>query len=149
MSDFIKKFQVASIHDTNEYQIWWFCCNLSYADNKDTHTHRHTDQTLKMWFLDSGVLKTCKSMKISISKIWPKNNAFSTITWIRESKNKHLDVELIIRQKNSWISAFNDAIFKNKNRIFYFFIWMQLLEAYDVKCVFYFLNNTYQFIHTH
>ena len=33
---------------------------------------------LKMWFLDSRDLKTCKSIKISILKIWPKNNTFST-----------------------------------------------------------------------
>ena len=41
---------------------------------------------LKMWFSDSVDLITCKSIKISISKIWPKNNTFSIITWVRESK---------------------------------------------------------------
>ena len=52
-----------------------------------TQTYRHIDQTLKLWFLDSGVLITCKSIKISILKIWPQNNTFSGITWARESKN--------------------------------------------------------------
>ena len=83
-----KKFQVASVYNINvEYEIWCFCCNffLSYADNKHK-THIHSDQMLKRWFSDSGNLETCKSIKISISKIWPKSNIFSTITWLRESK---------------------------------------------------------------
>ena len=53
-------------------------------------THIHIDQTLKMRFSDSGDLITCKPFKISISKIWPQNNIFSTITWVRESKNANI-----------------------------------------------------------
>ena len=37
LTDLYKKFQVASVHDTNvDYQIWRYCCNLflSYADKK-------------------------------------------------------------------------------------------------------------------
>ena len=34
----------------------------------DTYTHR--DQLLKIWFSDSGDLKVCKSIKISIVKFW-------------------------------------------------------------------------------
>ena len=49
------------------------------------HTHRHTDQTLKMWFSASGDLKTCKSIKISTSKIWPKKKYFLYLK-VRESK---------------------------------------------------------------
>ena len=88
LSVLYKKFQVVAIYDTNvAYQIWCFYCNLflSYGD------YRHTDQKLKMWFSDSEGLIMCKSIKISISKIRPKNNTFSncfpTITWVRESKN--------------------------------------------------------------
>ena len=44
----------------------------------DTHTDIHTDHLLKMLFSDSGDLKTCKSIKISILKISPQNNTFST-----------------------------------------------------------------------
>ena len=51
------------------------------------HIHLHTNQTLKIWFLDSGDIKMCKSIKISISKIWPRNNTFSTY---REEKIKIL-----------------------------------------------------------
>ena len=83
LTDLYKKFQVVSMYDTNvEYTIWCFCCSLllSYADNRHTDTQIciHTDQTLKMLFSDTGDLKTCKSVKISISKIRPKNNTFST-----------------------------------------------------------------------
>ena len=46
-SDLHKKFQVASVYDTNiEYQILCFCCSLflGYADNRhtDTQTRTHT-----------------------------------------------------------------------------------------------------------
>ena len=51
----------------------------------DIHTQR--DQTLKMRFLDSGVLITCQSIEISISAIWLQNNISSTITWVRASNN--------------------------------------------------------------
>ena len=82
LSDLSAKFQVASTHDINvEYQIWSFAVICFWAvliTDTHRHTHIHTDQTLKMWFSDSGDLKTCKSIKISISKIWPKNNTFST-----------------------------------------------------------------------
>ena len=77
--DIYKKFQVASICDTNvDYQIWCFWCNLflSCADNRQTHAHTH--KSLKILFSDSGNLKTCKFIKISTSKICPKNNTFST-----------------------------------------------------------------------
>ena len=87
LSHLYKMFQVASVYDTNvEYQIWVFCCNLflSYAINR--HTHIHTDQTLKMQFLYSEDLIMCKSMKTYNSKIWLKNNTFSTIPSVRESK---------------------------------------------------------------
>ena len=83
LPDHYKKFQVSSVYDTNvQYRIWCFCCNLflNYPDN------RHTDQALKMWFLSSGDLITCKFIKNSIPKIWPQNNTFCTITWIRERK---------------------------------------------------------------
>ena len=52
---------------------------LNYAANSHTHIHIQADQFLKMRFLDSGNLKTCKSFKISVSKILHKNNTFSTI----------------------------------------------------------------------
>ena len=32
-------------------------------------THTHTDKPLKMWFSDWGNYKTCKSTKMSISKV--------------------------------------------------------------------------------
>ena len=65
-SDLHKKFQDECTYDKNvEYQILNFCYNLflSYTDN------RHTEQPLKMCLLDSGDLKTCKTIKIPISKI--------------------------------------------------------------------------------
>ena len=105
---FCSKFQVASIYDTNvECQIWCFCYNLflSYTDNR----HTHTDQRLKMWFSDSEGLVTCKSIKIFLSKIRAKNNAFSTITWVRESNKltkkqiwEHENVQLI-SNIDAWI----------------------------------------------
>ena len=39
-----------------------------------------------MRFSETGDLITRKSIEISFSKIWPKNNSFSTITWVRENK---------------------------------------------------------------
>ena len=53
-------------------------------------TDKHTDQTLKMWFLDSGDLKTCESIKISTSKIWSKNNTFSTYEKVEMLENKYI-----------------------------------------------------------
>ena len=93
-SNLYRKFQVAFVHDPNvECQIWRICCNLflSYADNRNkhtrTHTHIHRDQTLKLWFSDSGELIKCKSIKISISEMWHQKKTFSTIARIWESKN--------------------------------------------------------------
>ena len=60
------------------------------------HTHIHTDQTLKMWFLDSGLLITSKSIKISISKIWPKNNTFSTYRLEKVKKKKYISIITMI-----------------------------------------------------
>ena len=82
-----KNFQVTSTYDTNiEYQIWNLCNNLlSVMLITDSQTHMHTEQSFKMGFLVSGGLKTCKSIKILISKIWPQNYTFSTIC-LRESK---------------------------------------------------------------
>ena len=95
LSDLHEKFQVASVYGTNvEYQIWCFCCKLflSYADNRhtDTNTRIHTDHLLKMWFSYSGDLKTCNSINIFISKIWPQNSTFFTITWVRGSNSLFL-----------------------------------------------------------
>ena len=87
LSNLYEKFQETSVYDTNvEYQNWCFCCYLflSYAD--DTHTYIYTEQTLKMWFSELGVLIMCK---ISTSKICLKKNIFSTIIWVRESKKNH------------------------------------------------------------
>ena len=53
-----------------------------------TATRTHTDKPLKMWFSDSDDHNTCKSIKTFILKSWPKNNTFSTITWVRESKKE-------------------------------------------------------------
>ena len=53
----------------------------------DARTHAESDQSLKMWFSDSRDLKICKTIKISISKIWPKKQFFLYLLWLRESRN--------------------------------------------------------------
>ena len=49
-------------------------------------TVTHRDQPLKKLFSDTGDFKPCKSINISVSKIWSENNTFPA--WVRESKNR-------------------------------------------------------------
>ena len=84
-----RKFQVAPMHDTNiEFCVSTLTCFLVLVikgTQTQAQSHIHTEQTLKMWFSDLGDIITCKSTKISISKIWTKAYIFPTITWVRES----------------------------------------------------------------
>ena len=100
MSSLHKKFQVASTYDTNvECQIWRFCYNLflSYADNRHTftHTHIHTDQSLKMCFSVSGTSKLVNPSKSSLRKFDPKTILSFYHVWVRESKNLLLNFSII------------------------------------------------------
>ena len=64
-------------YDRHEkFQIWSLCYNLilSYAHNR----HRHTDQTLEMWFSDSGELKTCKvNQNLNVEILTSKSISFT------------------------------------------------------------------------
>ena len=85
LSDLYKKFQVASAHDTNvntKFDVSAVICFWVMLIT-DTQTHTQTKRQ-KCDFRIQGVFKTCKSNKISISKIWPKNSTFSTYR-LRES----------------------------------------------------------------
>ena len=91
--DLHKKFQVAFTYDINvRCQIWNFYYDLFLSDADMTHTY--TDQLLKMRFSNSKVLKTCKFIKISISKILPKNNTFSAIHGEEKIKFDRMSVSI-------------------------------------------------------
>ena len=82
LSDLHTKFQISYTYDANiQYQIWRICYNLflRYADLITlslflslSHTDRERETKCKKKkkdFSDSGDLKKCKSIKISISII--------------------------------------------------------------------------------
>ena len=113
LSDLYEKFQVAFTHDTNVWcLIWRFCCNLflSYADNRNTHTH--TDRTkCDFWIQGSSY-----SIKIFISKILSSNSTFSAIIWVRQSTN------MLCKDHTSSISC-SYTYFNSMQYIFlYFFL---------------------------
>ena len=83
-----------------DHNVLEFCCVLLYTDNlsdlyKETSTYHtnvkyQTSISAIIWvilitdakdcdFRVQGTSKTCKSIKISILKIWPQNNTFSTM----------------------------------------------------------------------
>ena len=73
LPDHHKKFQAASKYDTKvKCKIWNFFCKLFWIYAVKINILREREQLLKMGFSNSGDLKTCKSIKISTSKIWPK-----------------------------------------------------------------------------
>ena len=94
-----------------------------------------------MWFYDSVELITCKSIKILILKIWPQNNPFSTITWVKESKNRRLKkpnfypipyiVQIMIFLTLAWFVLWH--LFSRKGDFLIFFIkWVGVLQNFQI-----------------
>ena len=91
-----------------------------------------------MWLSDSADLKALESIRISISKIWPKNKTFSAY---RQEK--------IITKHSSKSTLSNDVIVKHDKTIvlpFYSPLWFKIakiLKRRKFKVIFKLVNKIY------
>ena len=84
----------------------------------DTLKRRHTHQPLKMWFLDSGGLKSCHSIKISILKNLTQKHNFLYHTEIKKKKHAFLISKIVLNQ--DFLSKFlkqKTNVFENASKL--------------------------------
>ena len=97
------------------------------------------ERETKVRFSYWGVIKTCKSMKICISKIWPQNNSFCTMLPEKEKK------QVFDSRPYTWINFSQSTIQRNKqsDKKIFWIIFSLISNVMQIELMHFFRFSSY------